>query len=318
MEKIEIEYDRRVIVPLQGGLGNQLFQLAFARHFGESTNAFLEIDLGDKSIINKFDLGLNKFELPKQPSINYVTLSFFSRKLRNLLTRLSTKPNGRHSQAFNSIISKFFIVSNANLRKNNSKVVVAEGIGFDERSFSNMPKGHNYIIGYFQSFKWLEQEDNIKALKNLKLKEEPETLRNFAVSANIEKPTIIHMRFGDYLNEKNFKVHKEYYNSALKYLHSISKIEYLWIFSDDENLAREIIKIPEGIVERWFVGSSIEPAEAFEIMRLGYNYIISNSTYSYWAATLRHQVESTVIAPAQWFNSYSEPSYLCPSKWIRI
>jgi hypothetical protein len=318
MEKIETSYVSRVIIPLQGGLGNQLFQLAFAMYCGDFADTFLEIDLRDPSNLKKFNQGLSKFDLPDKPKIDYVKPNHFFRKLRNYLTRLSTTPNTKYWQTFNSVIGNMLIFSTKNLHKMDSKVIVAKGVGFDGDLISKLVKRNNYIIGYFQSFKWLEQNEIRVALRKLSLMEETETLSSLRNRSKVEKPTIIHLRFGDYLNDKTFKMHYEYYNLALRHLQMISKIEHLWVFSDDEKRAREILEIPVGVVDRWIVGQSIEPAEAFEIMRLGYNYIISNSTYSYWAAVLSHQTETIVIAPAQWFNSDSDPVDLCPSEWIRI
>lgn len=318
MEKIENSCVSRITIPLQGGLGNQLFQLAFAMYCGDFADTFLEIDLRDSSNMKKFNQGLFKFDLPIKPKIDYVKPNYFFRRLRNYLTRLSTTPNTKYWQTVNSVIGNMLIFSTKNLRKMDSKVIVAKGVGFDGGLNSNLLKRNNYIIGYFQSFKWLEQNEIRVALRKLSLIEESETLSRFRSRSKVEKPTVIHLRFGDYLNDKTFRMHNEYYNLALRHLHMVSKIEHLWVFSDDENRAREILEIPDGVIDRWIVGQSIEPAEAFEIMRLGYNYIISNSTYSYWAAVLSHQIETTVIAPAQWFNSHSEPVDLCPGEWIRI
>ena len=318
MEKVELGYESRIIIPIQGGLGNQLFQLAFAMQCGNLVDTCLEIDLRDTSNLIKFNQGLVKFEIPLQIKVNYVKSNYISRKLRNYITRLSTTPNRKYWQILASVTGKMLIFSTKNLRKIDSRVIVAKGIGFDRELIPKPLKKDNYIVGYFQSFKWLEQTEIRVAMRSLRLREESKTLISFKYLSEVEKPTIIHLRFGDYLNDKTFKLHTDYYNLALRHLHSNSKIGHLWIFSDDAKRAREILEIPEGVIDRWVVGPSIEPEEAFEIMRLGYNYIISNSTYSYWAASLCHQNEAAVIAPAQWFNSNSEPTDLCPNQWIRL
>jgi hypothetical protein len=53
-------------------------------------------------------------------------------------------------------------------------------------------------------------------------------------------------------------------------------------------------------------------------MRQGDAYIIGNSTYSWWAATLSHKEPKMVIAPSPWFAEMDEPRFLVPPEWQRV
>jgi len=59
-------------------------------------------------------------------------------------------------------------------------------------------------------------------------------------------------------------------------------------------------------------------ALTFEIMRLGYGYVIANSTFSWWAAYLSRNLNSSVVSPDPWFTGIPEPTYLIPKGWKRI
>jgi hypothetical protein len=62
--------------------------------------------------------------------------------------------------------------------------------------------------------------------------------------------------------------------------------------------------------------------EEFAVMRQCDHFIITNSTFSWWAAYLGDSVakeEKIVIAPTTWFVvDKLDSSNICPEGWIRI
>ena len=48
------------------------------------------------------------------------------------------------------------------------------------------------------------------------------------------------------------------------------------------------------------------------------NFILANSSFSWWAAYLSNNVNKLVVAPAKWFNVNIDTSDLIPKEWIRI
>jgi hypothetical protein len=313
------ENRKLVIVPMQGGLGNQLFQLVFAMAYGYPGNSYLEIDKTDKVNFQKYEQGLVHFKLPEHISVLEIrsrTRIFYH--LRNFLTRMSTNPRGFFGNSLTrsgEILLKTFS-PNPNTRR--AKILTSKGIGFDPSLIPAEAKKARYVIGYFQSYKWFQNPGVKSAIRDMSLIVESEVVNSYARIAMDERPLIIHLRFGDYLEDKTFQVQTDYYNLALHYLRSKFKISNVWIFSDDENRAKNILQIDYDIQVRWIVGDSILPHEVFEIMRYGTSFIISNSTFSYWAAQMSHSDKPLVIAPVNWFQSRTEPLDLCPEDWIRI
>jgi hypothetical protein len=64
-----------------------------------------------------------------------------------------------------------------------------------------------------------------------------------------------------------------------------------------------------------FEGSA---AETLEAMRHAKNYILGNSSLSWWGAKLSYSKTPIVIAPNPWFKAAPEPRDLIPADWSRI
>ena len=133
-----------------------------------------------------------------------------------------------------------------------------------------------------------------------------------------EKPTIVHIRLGDYRNEPRFGVLSEnYYANAFAEL-GISQEDNVWIFSNEPELVKasylHILCGSVSIIE----DQRLSPAELLELMRYGHKYVIGNSTLSWWAARLSFNPQAPVIAPKPWFKCLPEPFELVPTDWLRL
>jgi hypothetical protein len=53
-------------------------------------------------------------------------------------------------------------------------------------------------------------------------------------------------------------------------------------------------------------------------MRYFSGYVISNSTFAWWAAFLRHNQEVPVYAPDPWFKMINDPKMLIPENWNKV
>ena len=125
----------------------------------------------------------------------------------------------------------------------------------------------------------------------------------------------IHIRGGDYLSG-DAKVNfggistSDYYKRSLNFVADNNTNFELLVFTNDENLAEEIIDwdIPYKICK----GSDIQQ---FYAMMSCDGLIISNSSFSYWAARLSTTL-SFVLRPEK-FSTYSV-SDVYPDNWIRV
>lgn len=139
----------------------------------------------------------------------------------------------------------------------------------------------------------------------------------------------IHMRFGDYV-KIGCCIDESYYTHAcdlvLSNLLSIgeSKENLLFVvFSEDIQQAKQIIQkccISESNV--LFIDKSyqLSDIEEFELMRKCDSHIISNSTFSWWAAYLNYSKDNIVVAPVleKWMDNGCWKKGYFPEEWITI
>jgi len=127
-----------------------------------------------------------------------------------------------------------------------------------------------------------------------------------------DNPVALHIRRGDYIiNSKNHhNLSMEYYEQALK---EFPDDRQVIIFSDDPNWCH-IQEIFEG--DRFLVAEGNGPYHDLYLMTKCNDFIIANSTYSWWGAWLADR--GKVVAPKKWFgvnNEHQSTEDLYPPHW---
>jgi hypothetical protein len=69
---------------------------------------------------------------------------------------------------------------------------------------------------------------------------------------------------------------------------------------------------------QFFNQSGLSDVEVWDLMRHFSAYIISNSTFAWWAAFLRENQGAPVYAPDPWFQGMASPNKLIPEDWTRV
>jgi len=162
---------------------------------------------------------------------------------------------------------------------------------------------HSIYVGYFQSENHFKNNaDKIKSIFN-----PPES---FIEKIKSEIPIIfeksicsINVRKGDYLSYPNYHptVSKEYIQYCID---KTKQSEYYLIVSDDIPWCKENIKIDNCLFLEGY-----KTYEQLWIMSLCKNFIISNSSFSWWGAYLSKEKNKKVLAPQTWFGPEG------PSSW---
>jgi hypothetical protein len=149
-------------------------------------------------------------------------------------------------------------------------------------------------VGYYQSETYFEKySENIKSLFGPPLEFIRRILAEIPVIFTTEV-TVINVRRGDYLHYPNYHptVSPEYIFKALELVPSK---QYL-IASDDIPWCKEHLNLPNAIyLEGW------KSHEQLWIMSMCHHFVISNSSFSWWAAYLSRHPRKIVIAPETWF-----------------
>jgi hypothetical protein len=292
-----------VSVELVGGLGNQLFGYFAGWYLSETLGCqYQPFWLTSRVEAVQRELSVTQFELPHQPvSVGQIDFSFpltLRFALQGIMLRLGLS---------NNFARKIFGVFT-------SKVV-----GEDQGLLGVKPG--QVARGYFQSNTYFEGLAKLGKDVKLRLSNESDWFSRTRNQIIQESPIVIHVRRGDYLSPTNSKIgtlSKRYYLDALMKLESDGlRKKRLWIFSDDVPSVQEEFGEIEGYDTKWVQPpSESTSAESMILMGLGSGIIVSNSTFSWWAARLGSA--KRVVAPDKWFLAMSDPVGLLPEDWLRV
>lgn len=126
----------------------------------------------------------------------------------------------------------------------------------------------------------------------------------------------IHFRFGDYVNHPLYSVIKpNYYQEAINRMRKEIDRPVFMVFSDDMGKCSQTLRGKDFVMAGGY-GSAWEDMMLMSLCR---NFIVANSTFSWWGAWLGEE-GGKVIAPAPW-TSKSEWTGSCdiyPEGWTRF
>jgi len=176
------------------------------------------------------------------------------------------------------------------------------------------------LVGHYISYKYFEHCENyIKQMFVLPIGLQLE-IDNKYNNIDFSSSISMHIRRGDYLQLSNYhtNLNLNYYNNGLKYFENINNI---YIFSDDIEWCKKNISFENKNV--FFIDRQKEIYDLY-LMSKFENFIIANSTFSWWGAYLSTAKNKKVIAPLNWFgpkrtqNNLLEIEDLIPQQWIKI
>lgn len=295
-----------IITRLQGGMGNQMFQYALGRSLSIKRGMPLGLDL--------------TFLLDRTPIPDFANFTFrnYALDVFNIEANIVTKKDipflyRKHNLGIFMRYIDYFrrkFVSTPGKEKHSCH--------FDP---AILELGANaYLEGWWQSYKYFESVSDI-IRKDFTLKNKlPINIENLKEVIEKENSLCIHVRRGDYVGNSHHEVvNKEYYDKGIEIIKSLTNIDKIYVFSDDIKWCEENLKFPYPTM---FVGKEYtgEKDEGHMIlMKSCKNFIIPNSSFSWWGAWLSDYKDKVVIVPKQWFRDASINSEdLIPSGWIRI
>jgi hypothetical protein len=303
---------------LTGGMGNQLFQIAAGLSLSKDGRVHVLQELGNPRVTSKGLASALQFDFHNAVSIApQEEFGVFWKKCAGWILRRGVTEKKLEQilylGKFLDRIATFLIRARFKFRY---KILSAKGVGYCELE---VPSSPTLLIGYFQSYKWLDSESAQATMRLISTPRWEETLEYYREKAEREIPLVLHIRLGDYVNEPDIGLlPNTYYGNALKEILLRRKFGKIWIFSDDIDLA--ISKLPSELLplcEKILVPENSD-ALTLQIMRYGAGYVLSNSTFGWWAANLSHTASPVVIVPDRWFYGLPEPESLIPNNWIRV
>jgi hypothetical protein len=279
---------------LQGGLGNQLFTYFAAAEFAIRYSRKVKIDTSELPFgISNRSFGLQNISLPVTYTVNDKRIF----KVMGL---------SRKYIRFRRII----------MRRFPQMIFESKVVGYDPKLFHNTKIA--FLKGYFQSWRHYDFVKNQSNMAPIDLKYKSEDYLECLRKLKEEDPICIHVRRGDYLkvSDQFGILSEDYFKEAIAMLKLSSTVKSVWLFSDEPSLVLAEytnLKIDYSPLLEF----NLTDEESLFIMANASNLVISNSSFSWWAATLGNSNKS-VIYPNPWYRTIPTPADLCPSDWIAI
>ena len=278
---------------LMGGLGNQIFQI------------FATISYAIKS--------RNKF--------TFLNLS--------VLGGGSTTVRYTFWESFFSNMKPFLISE----LPQNIHVIRENGFPYKELSVGEMVNKNVMIYGYFQSYKYFQENYaiiyrmlNIEKMKN-------DLLNNLTLSypeyLDLENTISMHFRIGDYKKIQDFHplATYDFYERSLLYM-QISKpnINFTVLYFCEDSDIDDALSIINKLTTNYPMYNfkrglnTLEDWQQMLLMSCCHHNIIANSSFSWWAAYLNLNKDKIVCYPSVWFGKVAnnDTRDLCPPDWIRV
>ena len=212
-------------------------------------------------------------------------------------------------------------------------VIREKGFPYNELPIYEMINRNVMIYGYFQSYKYFQENYSIiyRMLNIDKMKND--ILNNLKLSSpkylDLENTVSIHFRIGDYKKIQEFHplATYDFYERSLLYMQSSkpnSNFTVLYFCEDcdiDDVLMiinKLIINYPMYTFTRGT--NTLEDWQQMLLMSCCHHNIIANSSFSWWAAYLNSNTDKIVCYPSVWFGQAANNNTkdLCPPNWVRV
>ncbi len=264
------------IVDLSGGFGNHLFLYSLGLYLKKNG-----IKVYFYNPEKKYYIDPSLFNFRKLENIKYSSLEIYKK--------------------LNKIHKNYKKISLDEVAKNNFNI---EKIFLDKKIIS--------FNGYFQNY--LIVNENLEELKKILL----DISKDYKINETDDTTnTMVHVRRSDYVNIGE-QLDINYYKKAISYCQENIKNFNFNVFTDDYEWVKSqsIFKDANKIENSLDIEKRIEKnvlTTFFEMMNYK-NFIISNSTFSWWSAILGSDNNSVVTCPEPFFRN--EKSDLTLDKWV--
>ena len=282
-----------IIVRLQGGLGNQMFQYATGLALAMRRDVPLKIDLSLMAVDPKRSYELHRFQIDTP-----LTSTWDRWRIGQ-----SIRPERRWLAAMMGF-----------------RYVRDREQGYDE---SIRHAGRQVLLdGYWQSGKYFAGLEPVLR-RRFTFRDAPDAdnaamLRTIAAGPSVA----VHVRRGDYVSDPQTAATLrpcgvEYYRWAFENMAAAAAGTRYFVFSDDPDWARQNVH-PPGETTYVSHNTGRQDHEDFRLMKHCRHFIIANSSFSWWAAWLGEALDKHVIAPRPWFATpHGSEADLVPLSWIR-
>jgi hypothetical protein len=289
------------IVKFKGGLGNQMFQYAFAKLLEKETGEKVKLDYSAfQSLIN---------DTVRVPRINKFNLSL-EPVSQEEINKICIFRHGGNSQSF---IYRALLFAEKTINK--------KYFWEPDRAYRDISslKQNDYLDGYWQSWIYVEEvKDELKKdfTPNYVLSEKTQVTKGVMEKEN---SVFVGVRRGDYAEEADHygSFSSDYYERAMAYISEHIENPVFYVFSNDIEWCKKNINWGSYTVN--FREPEYQTSDFEELMLMASckHAIIVNSSYNWWGATLIGNTHKIVCCPEKWWLD-DKPIDIIPDNWVRI
>lgn len=305
-----------IYLSIKGRLGNQMFQYAFARALQEKLSKNILIDWHHVLESDKnepgvgFQNSLKDFHVAPFDSIDnsqYKKYMSFSQQMA-FRKYEKTFPYG------GSILEKQKFETDFYHKHKKQGMFYFEN-GYLDFDLSKVPK-NVFLSGYFESTEYFKNIEN--ELKDEFTPKQDKLEHNKKLYEDIEnsQSVCVSVRRGDFLKSAFHNVCRtEYFMQGMDIIKEKVPNAKFFIFSNDVQWIKENVDFKYPVV---FEEGSDPVWEKLRLMYSCKHFVLSNSTFSWWAQYLSRNENKVVVAPDRWFNDEFKSELLNNDSFIKI
>ncbi len=290
-----------IIAEITGGLGNQMFQYAKGRAVAEALGVELKLDIHSYHWDSLRTYGLDVFCLD---------VPFADRAEIDLQQGKIEAPQSRWKR----LLRPFE-------KKPNHGIWQEASFAFQQKDLQ-IPDG-KYLRGYWQSPNHFEHIAPMLR-KDFAFKAAPPApVAQLLARMDDCASVALHVRRGDYVQNKSTQAFHglcslNYFKKGIAYMREQLENPMFFVFSDDPDWAQSSFSEEQNVE---VVRLDVPDYEDLRMMQQAGHQIISNSTFSWWAAWLNSNPNKRVVAPEPWFEDpiiQNESQSLYLPSWQRL
>lgn len=303
-----------IIVRMMGGLGNQMFQYAFAQELASIYNEEVCFDLSSYDTDKQRSLAITKFNVSE--IVNWedtvpvadrarISRDFKCYRILQRIIRAIRQDDVKGKGLYNWYLKRgyYFNVDpyyyGVPLVQHDTKVAYGyfQGEPYFQHCVSQIRR--QFVV-----------KDSLSPTN-----EEAELLERIKDTESV----CVHIRIGDYKQAKNKRfdvVSDDYFQRGVNYISEHIPAPSFFVFTNDPETVQRDFSIPNAVFVK-----GLADYQDFRLMSNCKHFVISNSTFSWWASYLSAFPKKIIIVPQKWRNNQrSEPALMMSNgiQYIKI
>lgn len=306
-----------IYIEMTGRCGNQMFEYAIARKLQILNNNKDDIIFNTHYILSKAEVGeywenaLQYFNIVKvyEEDITNKSIYKYGKKMQKIIMKVYEKifsklPVKRNVKwkiqiCFQPVMNKIGLYT------------ACHGIGKIGKSIYK----DKFVTGIYENRQWFDDIRDI-LVEELTPKEKVLQKNEKVLKIIQEKESVcLSVRRGDFVGTALRDVcTEEYYIKAIKKMKDIVPNAVFIVFSDDINWVKDNYKFMEDFI---FEDGNDPIYEKFRLMYSCKHFIMSNSTFCWWAQYLCKNEKKKVVSPIRWMNESGYEDFI-ENEWVKI